>query len=178
MDPQSQTPPPTEVRTANWAVLRHPSAVVAECLAVLFALVIVIGRQYPPDARLFPTVVSVLGLFLCAVFLAASVLNPTYARKNIDDMEEAAGDIMHFWIACVSPPLYSIGIYVIGFHAATFIAMLVMPAVLGYPGWLRRAGIAFAVVLALHLVFVVAVDIDLPSGLLGNYVLTTFVYDK
>ena len=179
MDPHNTHPDkPTVIRTGALAILTHPSAVVAECLAGMFLVVLLVGRNYPPDARLFPAFVAWLGLLLCAIFLASSVLSPAYARRNEEDMEEPPGETRHFWIACIAPPVYSIGIYVIGFHASTFLAMLIMPAMLGFHGRLRLFLIAAGLVLVLHLVFVTAVEIDLPTGLAGDYLLRTFVHDR
>jgi hypothetical protein len=105
------------------------------------------------------------------------VLSPAYARRTADDREESAGDGRGFWVACITPPIYCLAIYLVGFHAATFVAMLVMPRLLGYRGWLRLTAIAVGTVLVLHLVFVVAVEAELPNGLLGDYLIRTFLYE-
>src|SRR5215813_2145673 len=132
-----------------WRVLTSLPAIIAECLVVVFVVVIVAGRNYSPDARLFPTIVASLGLVLCAIFLGTMVLNPDYARRVADDREEASGNARGFWVACITPPIYCLAIYLVGFHAATFVAMLVMPRLLGYRGWLRLTGIALGTVLVL-----------------------------
>src|SRR5262245_44749978 len=158
-------------------VLISLPALVAECLVVVFAVVIIVGRNYPPDARLFPTIVASLGLLLCAIFLAACLASPAYVRRAAADMEEALGDVRGFWISCVTPPIYCVGIYLLGFHVASFIAMLVMPWLLGYRDRWRLVAVAAAVVIVLHLVFVVAVEVELPNGLLGDFLLRRFVYE-
>jgi putative tricarboxylic transport membrane protein len=173
---QAPQPDRSPERSALSVLISLPS-VVAECLVVVFAVVIVVGRNYPPDARLFPTVVASLGLLLCAIFLGASTLSPAYARRAADDREESAGDLRAFWVACITPPIYCLGIYLVGFHASTLIAMLVMPRLLGYRGWTRLIAIAVGTVVVLHLVFVVAVEVELPNGLLGEYILKTFIHD-
>jgi Tripartite tricarboxylate transporter TctB family len=152
-------------------------AIVAWCLAAVFAVVVVVGRGYPPDARLFPTIVATIGLLLCAIFLGASALSPAYASRNIADMEAISGDGRAFRVACIAPFVYSVGIYVLGFYLSTLAAMLVMPPLLGYRDWKRLVAIAVGVVVLLHLVFVVAVEIELPNGLLGDYLVTRFLHD-
>jgi hypothetical protein len=68
-------------------------------------------------------------------------------------------------------------IYLIGFDPSTFIAMIAMPYLLGYRGWLRLLAVAAALVVALHLVFVSVFQIELPAGLAGDYILRHFVYE-
>src|SRR5262245_58100852 len=158
-------------------VLTSLPAVVAECLVIVFAVVIIVGRNYPPDARLFPTIVASLGLLLCAIFLAACLASPAYVRRAAADMEEALADVRGFWISCVPPRVYCVRIYLLRFHVASLSAMLVVPCLLGYRDRWRLVAVAAAVVIVLHLVFVVADEVELPNGLLGDFLLRRFVYE-
>lgn len=156
--------------------LMQPFCIVAELLGVLFAGVVAISWSYTEDAALFPTIIGSVGVCLCAVFLITAMIEPDFVTMNIQDMEKRSGDSRGFWVAFISPPLYCLGIDIFGFHVATFVAIVCMPAMLGYRRYLRLTLIALGGVALLHIVFVSAVQIDLPNGFVGDFLLKRFVY--
>jgi hypothetical protein len=157
-------------------VLIQPFCIVTELLCALFVGVVAISRTYTADAALFPTIVGIVGILLCSIFLVTAILKPDFVAANVLDMEESSTNPRGFWVAFVSSPLYCLAIDLVGFDVATFVAIVLMPSLLGYRRYLRLILIALAAVAVLHLVFVSAVQIDLPNGLIGDFLLRRFVY--
>lgn len=149
----------------------RPAGLVSASLLGIFLVVLLLGRTYPSDAALFPTLVGAAGVLLSLAYLGALVF------RDADDAREPAGtDRRSFLIALLASPVYSVAVYIAGFHVATFLAMVVMPLLLGFrhPFWLVLIGLATVAIL--HLVFAVAMQVDLPVGLLGDFYLRHFVY--
>jgi hypothetical protein len=162
---------------ADWRALSQPAGVVGTILLFVFLLVLVVGRSYPSDAALFPSLVGSAGLVLGLIFLGSLVFDPLASHKHTADAEHSLGDRRSFWIALLASPVYSFSVFVIGFHVASFLAMVVMPLLLGFRHVLWLVLIALAMVIVLHLVFAMAMEIDMPMGLIGDFILRRFVYE-
>ena len=145
-------------------------------LLFVFLVVLLLGRTYPSDAALFPTLVGGAGALLGLLFLVLLVFHRAEPAGASADADTIASDRRSFWIALLASPVYSVSIYIAGFYVATFAAMAVMPYLLGFRHILWLLMIAFLMVVVLHLVFVVAMEIDLPLGLAGDFYLRHFVY--
>lgn len=157
---------------ARWRALTRPAGLVTSVLLCTFLVVLMLGRTYPSDAALFPTLVGASGVVLSLVYLGALA----FGDADGVDREPVGTDRRSFLIALLASPVYSVAVYIAGFHAATFFAMLVMPLLLGFRHPLRLVLIALASVAILHLIFAVAMQIDLPVGLIGDFYLRHFVY--
>ena len=176
---EADPPPQARSKLARLGrVLGQPFCIVAQALFVMFVGVYALSRPYTPDAALFPTLVGVFGAFLCIAFIAACFLEPDYLAANARDMEKAEGRADQFWIAFLASPLYCCAIYLVGFHISTFIALISMPYLLGYRRPLRLILLALAALAFAQVVFVQAVQIDLPNGLLGDFLLQRFFYES
>jgi hypothetical protein len=160
----------------GFAALRMPHCIVATILFAMFIGIVVMARAYPSDAALFPTVSGMIGAALCAVLIVRSVLSAPYAAGHLADQEHTERDAYAFWVALISPPVYCLILYVAGFHIATFLAMILVPHLLGYQGWLRLTLISAGFLAVMHIVFITAVEIDLPIGLLGDFIMRRFFY--
>lgn len=149
--------------------------VLAGCLAVLFAAVAILAQGFPRDARLFPTVVGTAGALLSVTAFAIAFRARRRGGPPPDaTAEEAAETPRRLGLAVLSPPLFGLVLWIFGFYVASFLAALVMPPLMGYPQ--RRVLLPFAVVtvVATALLFPVALDVSLPHGLIGDWLIDRF----
>jgi hypothetical protein len=165
-----------------WAL---PGRLISLALFLVFLLVVAEGATYPPEARLFPTMVGVAGMVLAlAVFLvhgggadsdAEAATSEDLSAAPPDAAPPSRGRVL---LAVAAAPVYALVVWVLGFYVASLLALVVLPQCLGY----RRVGmltlIAALGVALIAVVFSWGMEMTLPNGLVGDWVLATFVYDR
>ena len=156
------------------------SRLVACCFVVLFAFVFVRGRSYPREASLFPTLVGSLG-FLLAAWLA--LFDPESIADTRDPTAEAAaestsseGRRRRLLLGACSPLVYSLLVWFCGFYPATLSVLLGLPFLLGFRDLRILIPVAIAVLFVLVALFSYAMELPLPMGVIGDWVLARFVY--
>ncbi len=148
-----------------------PGRAVCGALLAVFTTVLVLGRHYPHDAGLFPSIAGSAGLLLTLVLLA------TDKPAAEPDAYPSAGRVRTA-VALLAAPVYAFLVWLTGFYAASFTALAVLPWVLGFRRPVILLGVSAGGVAVLAGLFAGAMDMSLPQGLLGNWVLYRFVYDR
>ena len=133
---------------------------VAGALAAMFAVVLAVGWGYPAEARLFPAIVGATGLVLSCWLLALREV-----RQAPRAMEQRG----RMALGLLTPPVYSLAIWLAGFYPATLVLLIAMPVWLGFrPVWLLGP-LAVVLLGVVYGLFSVAMDLPLPVGLLGSW---------
>ena len=148
-------------------------------LLLFFLGIVAFSYDTPFDARLFPFVVGSAG-FVLTVLVAVEQLqrravDPASALGENDPADPAdRADWPRYATALLSAPVFGLLFWLFGFIVASLAAMLLVPALMGYR---RRRQI---VVTALATVAVLAVappyllNVDLPHGLVGEWLVDRF----
>ena len=167
------------MRAAGAPARRRPflagSRLISLILFLVFLLVVLEGLRYPPEARLFPTIIGAAGM---ALSLAVFVLHGGDDGPAEEHAAAPAPDRLRRLLAIAAAPVYSLLVWTVGFYAASLIAILLLPQLLGYRRPILLAAIAVVSVGVIAAVFSWGMAMAMPPGILGNWILTTFVYER
>lgn len=147
----------------------------AAVVAAFFAAVVLLAQAFPHDARLFPTIVGTVGFALSCIVLGIALRARTRGGPPPDATEaEAAERPQRLPLAILSPVLFGLALWIFGFYVASFLAALIMPPLMGFPH--RRLVLPFAAitVVATAILFPLVLDIALPRGLVGDWLVDRF----
>jgi Tripartite tricarboxylate transporter TctB family len=140
-------------------------------LLLFFLGIVVLSYDTPFDARLFPLVVGSTGIVL-TVLVAAEQLQ----RRAIDagsplDANDPAdrADWPRYATALLSAPVFGLLFWLFGFVVASLAAMLLMPALMGYQRRRQIVVTAVATVAVLAVAAPYLLNVDLPHGLIGEW---------
>lgn len=150
------------------------SRIISLLLFLLFLVVVLEGQRYQAEARLFPMIVGAAGMALAAAVFAL------HGGEGAPRSEHAGGRAppLRRLVAIAAAPAYSLLVWTVGFYLASLIAIFVLPQLLGYSRPILLAAIAAASVAIIAAVFSWGMAMSMPAGILGNWVLATFVYDR
>lgn len=155
-----------------------PKSVLDLVLLAVFAGVYIGSQSYPPDARLFPTIVSALGAVLIVVVMATERISQRGGGTRSDVAPVARDQYPRLTLALLSAPVYCLLVWLTGFYVSTLATLVIFPILMGYRRILVVIPVALGVLVAIWLVFSVAMEMELPLGLLGKWYLSTFVHDR
>jgi uncharacterized membrane protein len=164
----------TETRiTSYW----REEFVLAGVLLMFFVGILALSDGLPFDARLFPMVIGTAGV----LFSAAIIVREIRTRRSgaappaAGPDDPAAGATWpRFLTALLSAPAFGLAFWLFGFVAASLAAMLAMPLMMGYPHRRLMVVIAVVTVAVLALAFPHLVGVDLPNGVVGDWLIETF----
>lgn len=145
------------------------------CLALfaVFGTVLWFGARYPRDAGLFPMIAGSVGLAITALIVAAD-------RGAVDGgaPEQMSAPPARTAIALLSAPVFAALVWSAGFYVASFLALFLLPWLLGYRRPFVLLLVAVSGVAILAALFAGAMDMPLPQGLLGDWFLARFIHDS
>jgi hypothetical protein len=146
-------------------------------LLLFFSGIIVFAIRLPFDARLFPMVIGITGVLL-SLMIAFQERKPE-ARSNIAAADDPGANASwpRFATALLSAPAFGIVFWLFGFFVASLAAMLVMPPLMGYSDRRRLLIVGLATVAFLALFFPYLVGVDLPHGVVGDWLIDTLRSD-
>lgn len=128
-------------------------------IGFVFAFQFAIALSYPPDPRLFPLIVAGAGMLLAGAMEFGLGLGEETGEK-LDSMSRRL-----LTLALVTPPLYALALWLVGYWVATIVAIPAIAVLLGYRRpiviALVTAGVALAIGLLLPLV-----NVGLPKAAL------------
>jgi hypothetical protein len=161
----------TDSRVRNY--WREEFALIA-LLLVIFGGVIVLSIRLPFDARLFPLVIGAAGTLLCLVILIEQLRRRAIAAPAdvVDDYDPAASaSWTRFATALLSPAAFGLAFWLFGFYVASLAAMFVMPPLMGYSNRRTILVVALATVGFLAVFFPYVVGVNLPHGVVGDWLI-------
>jgi hypothetical protein len=130
------------------------------------AVYLAVNLRYPldtlaaPGPGVFPLAAGVALLVLAAGQILVPARGP--------DRAELAGSRRRSLLLMIGLlGLYAAVLGTLGFLASSFALVLVASRLMGAPGWVRPAALAFGVTVAAWLVFVMWLGVPLPAGSLG-----------
>jgi len=161
----------TRIRT-YW---REEFALIA-VLLVLFGLVVIFAIPLPFDAKLFPIIVGIAGIVFCvAVAVQELRRRRTEAPADLVPEDDPAANATwpRFATALLSAPVFGVVFWLFGFFVASLAAMFVMPPLMGYSNRRTMIVVGLATVAVLAVFFPYLVGVNLPHGLVGDWIIDT-----
>ena len=146
---------------------REEFALIAILLA-FFAGIVAFAFHIPFDARLFPMVIGSAGMLL-VLAVALEQMRRRGAAAPVIGADDAAAhaDWPRFATALLAAPVFGL----FGFVIASLAAMLLIPLLMGYPNRRKLVLVAVITVVVLALIGPYLLNVDLPHGLLGDWLI-------
>jgi hypothetical protein len=142
-------------------------------LLLFFIGIVAFSFKNPFDARLFPLVIGTAGILLTLVIAVEQMRRQRAGAADVVDERDPATRVgwPRFATALLSAPVFGIAFWLLGFVVASLAAMLLMPALMGYSNRRQLVIVAVVTVALLALVFPYLLNVDLPHGLVGDWLI-------
>jgi hypothetical protein len=142
-------------------------------LLLFFIAIVVLSYPVPFDARIFPVIIGSAGILLTLGIAIEQVRARAAREPSMSDGDDAADktDWPRYATALLSAPAFGLLFWLFGFIVASLAAMLLMPALMGYANRRRLVVIALLTVAILALVGPYLLNVDLPHGLVGDWLI-------
>jgi hypothetical protein len=162
----------TDTRIRNYS--REEFSLIA-VLLLFFSGIIVFALRLPFDARLFPLVVGTTGIVLTLMIALQELRRGPETRSDAVSADDPAAKASwpRFATALLSAPVFGIVFWLFGFFVASLAAMLVMPTLMGYSDRRRLLIVGVVTVGFLALFFPYLVGVNLPHGVVGDWLIDT-----
>ncbi len=149
---------------------------VAAVMVTIFGIMTATALQYPKDARLFPMIIGTAGLALSLGVLLQAVRFHHSESSAFPARERPATPRRHR-IALSAAPAYGVLLWLAGFYVASAVALVALPYGFGYRKPARLLLLMAVSILLMRILFASVMGIQMPQGLLGQWVLETFIYE-
>ena len=142
-------------------------------LLLFFAGIVVFSFRNPFDARLFPLVIGTAGILLTLVIAVEQMRRQRAgAADAVDERDPATqGRLAALCDRAVVRAGVRAAFWLFGFVVASLAAMLLMPALMGYSNRRQLVIVAVVTVALLALIFPYLLNVDLPHGLVGDWLI-------
>jgi Tripartite tricarboxylate transporter TctB family len=142
-------------------------------LLLFFIAIVALSYPLPFDARLFPVIIGGAGILLTLGIAIEQVRGRAAREPSMSDGDDAADktDWPRYAAALLSAPAFGLLFWLFGFIVASLAAMLLMPVLMGYANRRRLVVIALLTVAILALVGPYLLNVDLPHGLVGDWLI-------
>jgi Tripartite tricarboxylate transporter TctB family len=152
---------------------REELALIAILLA-FFIGIVALSYHLPFDARLFPLVIGTAGILL-TLGIAIEQMRRRGARDAASTMEDddpaAKADWPRYATALFAAPVFGLMFWLVGFVVASLAAMLLVPVLMGYANRRELVVTALLTVVILALIGPYLLNVDLPHGLVGDWLI-------
>ncbi|MFL6797800.1 MAG: tripartite tricarboxylate transporter TctB family protein [Xanthobacteraceae bacterium] len=140
-------------------------------LLVFFISIVGFAYELPFDARLFPTIIGSAGVLLVVAIAVDEIRRRRSgaAVRLASNDPAVSADWPRFMTALLAAPVFGLVFSLFGFIVASLAAMLLMPRLMGYRNRPRLLLIAFLTVGILALVAPYLLNVPLPHGLIGDW---------
>ena len=156
--------------------------ITASCFLGFFVLWLVLAFAFPKDARLFPIIVSGAGSILSLmVLLAVGKLPPAEADTETLEGSKVADTkelLPRGTVALLGFPAYYLMVTLVGFHVVSILLIMVMPFLMGYRRPVPLFVIGLVTVLVVSYSFSATLQVRLPQGIIGNWIIATWITPK
>jgi tripartite tricarboxylate transporter TctB family protein len=142
-------------------------------LLLFFTGIVALSYHLPFDARLFPMVIGCAGILL-TLGIAVEQVRRRGARdaSTVDEDDPAAkADWPRYATALSAAPVFGLMFWLFGFIIASLAAMLLIPVLMGYANRRQLVVTALLTVAILALIGPYLLNVDLPHGLVGDWLI-------
>jgi hypothetical protein len=146
-------------------------------LLVFFVAIVAFAVSLPFDARLFPLIIGSAGILL-SLGVAVEALQRRRAGDASaadasagEDAAAARAGWPRYLTALFAAPVFGLVFWLFGFVVAALAAMLLMPPLMGYADRKRLIITALVTVVVLALVAPRLLNVDLPHGVVGDWLI-------
>jgi len=139
-------------------------------LLLFFVGIVALSYPLPFDARLFPLVIGTAGILL-TLGIAIEQMRGRDASMEDEDDPAAKADWPRYATALLAAPAFGLLFWLFGFIIASLAAMLLIPVLMGYANRWQLVVTALLTVAILALIGPYLLNVDLPHGLVGDWLI-------
>src|ERR1700746_1083524 len=142
-------------------------------LLAFFIGIVSLSYHIPFSPRLFPLFIGSAGILL-TLAIAVEQVRRRGARDaaTLDDDDPAAkADWPRYATALFAAPAFGLVFWLVGFVVASLAAMLLVPVLMGYANRRQLVITALLTVAILSLIGPYLLNVDLPHGLVGDWLI-------
>lgn len=150
---------------------RREEFVLIALLLFFFIGIVALGYRLPFDARLFPLIIGTAGIVLMLAVAGEQLRRAGDAAAFDTDDPAAAADWPRYATALFAAPAFGLLFWLFGFVVASLAAMLLVPVLMGYQDRRRLVVTALVTVAVLALIGPYLLNVDLPHGLVGDWLI-------
>src|SRR5262245_20591904 len=139
-------------------------------LLLFFVGIVALSYPLPFDARLFPLVIGTAGILL-TLGIAIEQMRGRDASMEDEDDPAAKADWPRYATALLAAPAFGLLFWLFGFIIASLAAMLLIAVLMGYASRWQLVVTALLTVAILALIGPYLLNVDLPHGLVGDWLI-------
>jgi tripartite tricarboxylate transporter TctB family protein len=142
-------------------------------LLLFFVGIVALSYHLPFDARLFPMVIGSAGILLTLGIVIEQVRRRGTPGASMADEDDPAAktDWPRYATALLAAPAFGLVFWLVGFIIASLAAMLLIPVLMGYANRRQLVVTALLTVAILALIGPYLLNVDLPHGLVGDWLI-------
>jgi hypothetical protein len=142
-------------------------------LLLFFIAIVAFAYTLPFDARLFPLIIGGAGIVLTLVIALEQVRRRRVGAAAVVDEDDPVtrADWPRYATALLSAPAFGLLFWLFGFIVASLAAMLLIPLLMGYANRRQLVLTAVITVAALAVVAPYLLNVDLPQGVVGDWLI-------
>lgn len=142
-------------------------------LLLFFIAIVALSYHIPFDARLFPLLIGSAGILLTLGISVEQVRRRGARDGSIPRNEEhvVSVDWPRYATALLSAPIFGLLFWLFGFIIASFVAMLLIPTLMGYANRRRLLVTAVITVAVLAVIAPYLLNVELPQGVVGDWLI-------
>jgi hypothetical protein len=142
-------------------------------LLLFFVGIVALSYHLPFDARLFPMVIGSAGILLTLGIAVEQMRRRGACDASVVDEDDPAdkADWPRYATALFAAPAFGLIFWLVGFIIASLAAMLLIPVLMGYANRRQLVVTALLTVAILALIGPYLLNVDLPHGLVGDWLI-------
>jgi hypothetical protein len=142
-------------------------------LLLFFIAIVALSYHIPFDARLFPLLIGSAGILLTLGISVEQVRRRGARDGSTPHNEEhvVSVDWPRYATALLSAPIFGLLFWLFGFIIASFVAMLLIPTLMGYANRRRLLVTAVITVAVLAVIAPYLLNVELPQGVVGDWLI-------
>ena len=145
------------------------TAILAAVALLGFIAIYVEAGDFGRDARIFPRLIAVVGGLSSLVVMANAIkrlLAERAAPAATPGIARGGVQWIDFVISYVSPVLYALILYLLGFWIASVLCMIGLMVIMGERRWFLMITLTAGTLLTIYGVFTLGFAVRLPQGIL------------
>jgi len=153
--------------------LLNGHVVTAALMLAIFASMVGMSMQYPPNARMVPLLIGVPGMILCLIQLASELLASYRAIPDTDQAHRVpASELVRELKFFLWFPAFIASVLLLGFTVTTLCLVFVFLRLDQRESMKLSLGLSVGGAVVLYLVFEIVLGLPLYPGFLSNWLLT------
>ena len=142
-------------------------------MTVIFAVMVLVATQYPPDARMLPLVIGIPGTILCFIQLGFELRASNRTQHlpgETGNLKEESTNVMKELTFFLWFPAFILSVLLIGFIATTLFMVFIFLRMSQRESMKLSVGLSLGGAIVLYLVFEILLALPLFNGVVNQWI--------